>query len=159
MEKIELSKAFSQRLKDAMVEAGFDSQRSASGVSIQKLAEITGYSLQICRKYLRGEAIPEPGKLVELAGKLNVSAGWLMFGDEEQGKKQQNSICISKDLLRYILIEAGYLFEKQHNAEEVSDFLLTLIDDLRQIEADEEQSRKIVQLALASIKQFGNNSN
>ncbi len=155
MNKFELSKAFSQRLKEAMAEAGYDSPRSASGISIQKLAEITGYSLQICRKYIRGEAIPEPVKLIELAQKLNVSAGWLMFGEDGAFKKQDGSITISRSLLAYLLKEAGGLFQTQRNTEEVADFLMSLIEDLRQIEADEEQSKKIVQLALSSIKQFG----
>ena len=60
MEKVNLTKQFAYRLRDAMIAAGFNSQRSTSGVCIHKLAEITGYSVQICRKYLRGEAIPEP---------------------------------------------------------------------------------------------------
>ncbi len=81
MEKVDLTQQFAYRLRDAMIAAGFNSQRSTSGVSIHKLAEITGYSVQICRKYLRGEAIPEPLKLVEIAERLNVSAGWLLFGD------------------------------------------------------------------------------
>src|SRR5580692_1281071 len=81
MEKVDLTKQFSYRLRDAMIAAGFNSQRSTSGVCIHKLAEITGYSVQICRKYLRGEAIPEPLKLAEIAAKLHVSPGWLLFGD------------------------------------------------------------------------------
>src|SRR3546814_19330151 len=81
MKKVDLTKQFAYRLRDAMIAAGFNSQRSTSGVCIHKLAEITGYSVQICRKYLRGEAIPEPVKLVEIAAKLQVSAGWLLFGD------------------------------------------------------------------------------
>ena len=82
MEKVNLTKQFAYRLnRDAMINAGFNSQRSTSGVCIHKLAEITGYSLQICRKYLRGEAIPEPIKLVEIAAKTDVSPGSLLFGD------------------------------------------------------------------------------
>lgn len=154
MEKIELSKAFSQRLKEAMVESGYDSQRSASGISIQKLAEITGYSLQICRKYIRGEAFPEPTKLMELAKKLNVSAGWLMFGDELPAGKQKNTVCMNRSLLHYLLMEAGPLFQSGASTRDVSDFLLTLIEDIQQINADEEQSKKIIQLAFSSARQF-----
>lgn len=81
MEKVNLAKQFADRLRDAMIAAGFNSQRSTSGVCIHKLAEITGYSVQICRKYLRGEAIPDPVKLREIAVKIHVSPGWLLFGD------------------------------------------------------------------------------
>src|SRR5215207_3682155 len=93
MEKVNLTKQFAYRLRDAMLAAGFNSQRSTSGVCIHKLAEITGYSVQICRKYLRGEAIPEPVKLIEIAKKLQVSPGWLLFGDA------YNDSCISQEML------------------------------------------------------------
>lgn len=155
MEKVNLTKQFSYRLRDAMIAAGFNSQRSTSGVCIHKLAEITGYSLQICRKYLRGEAIPEPVKLVEIASKLNVSPGWLLFGDahNDQGLSQ-NKITISKNLLHYIFTKATCLYNAKPIGTEVPDFLLELINDVSQINANEEQSKKIIDLALSSVKHF-----
>lgn len=101
MEKVNLAKQFADRLRDAMIAAGFNSQRSTSGVCIHKLSEITGYSVQICRKYLRGEAIPDPVKLREIAVKIHVSPGWLLFGDShnDQGitpkKYQLIKICFT----------------------------------------------------------------
>lgn len=92
MEKVNLAKQFANRLRDAMIAAGFNSQRSTSGVCIHTLSEITGYSVQICRKYLRGEAIPDPVKLREIAVKIHVSPGWLLFGDScnDQETTQKN---------------------------------------------------------------------
>ncbi len=153
MEKVDLTKQFAYRLRDAMVAAGFNSQRSSSGVCIHKLTEITGYSVQICRKYLRGEAIPEPVKLVDIAAELNVSPGWLLFGDYDDSANR-NKISISKKLLLYILTCAADLYNTPHIGNEVPGFLLGLINDLSQINASDEQSKKIIDLALSSARHF-----
>lgn len=157
MEKVDLTKQFSHRLRDAMLAAGLNSQRSTSGVSIHALAEITGYSVQICRKYLRGEAIPEPIKLVEIANKLKVSPGWLLFGDahDDQGQSK-DKITISKNLLHYIFNRARCVYNSNLMEHEVPDFLLDLINDVSLINATEEQSKKIIDLALSSVKHFSN---
>jgi transcriptional regulator with XRE-family HTH domain len=155
MEKVDLTKQFSYRLRDAMIAAGFNSRRSITGVSIHKLAEITGYSAQICRKYLRGEAIPEPIKLVEIAVKLQVSPGWLLFGDIYNGSAAlSDKIAISKNLLHYIFTRAGCLYNVPRLEDEIPGFLIELIHDVSQINASEEQSKKIIDLALSSVKHF-----
>jgi hypothetical protein len=155
MEKVNLTKQFAYRLRDAMIAAGYSSQRSASGVCIHKLVEITGYSVQICRKYLRGEAIPEPIKLMEIATKLHVSPGWLLFGDasDDQGTSK-NQITMSKNLLHYIFTKAACLYNDELKEQEVPDFLMELINDISLINANEEQSKKIIDLALSSVKHF-----
>lgn len=153
MDKVNLAQLFASRLHDAMIAKGYNSQRSTSGVCIHKLAEITGYSVQICRKYLKGEAIPEPLKLAELAAKLNVSAGWLLFGDaDDDSIIPNNKITINKDLLLYIFTKAAGLYHS--DLKEIPDFLMDLIKDLNIINTDLEQSKKIVDLALASVKYF-----
>ncbi|WP_028388352.1 helix-turn-helix domain-containing protein [Legionella fairfieldensis] len=155
MEKVDLTKQFAYRLRDAMIAAGFNSQRSLSGVCIHKLAEITGYSVQICRKYLRGEAIPEPVKLVEIAAKLNVSPGWLLFGDSYNDTGiSEDKIIISRNLLHYIFTRARSLYNASHLEEEIPGFLMELITDISHINTNEEQSKKIIDLALSSVKHF-----
>lgn len=155
MEKVDLTKQFAFRLRDAMIAAGFNSHRSTSGVCIHKLAEITGYSLQICRKYLRGEAIPESTKLIEIAEKLHVSPGWLLFGDSHNASPfSDEKITISRNLIHYIFTQAGNLYNSLRLSDEAPDFLLELIHDLSQINASEEQSKKIIDLALASVRHF-----
>lgn len=155
MEKVDLTKQFAYRLRDTLIAAGFNSQRSTSGVDIHKLAEITGYSLQICRKYLKGEAIPEPKKLVQIAAQLNVSPGWLLFGDSHNDKQRaKDEIAIKKKLLRYIFSEAKTLYTIAASDSDAADFLLDLACDVSQINADEEQSKKIIDLALSSIRHF-----
>ncbi len=155
MEKTNIPKQFAHRLREAMIDAGFDSARSSSGVSIHKLGEITGYSLQICRKYLRGEAIPEPAKLVEIASALSVTAGWLLFGENYNDELvNKDKVIISKNLLYYIFTKAGFLYGISRLEEEAPDFLMELIQDLSQISANDEQSKKIIDLTLASVKHF-----
>ena len=155
MEKTNLNQQFAERLKDSMIAAGYHSQRSTSGVDIHMLAAITGYSEQICRKYLRAEAIPEPIKLRELAQKLNVSAGWLLFGDGSSNVQYSNkTIVMPKHLLHYIFLHIGELYRNHHADEDISDFLVDVARDISQIEADEVQLKKIVDLALSSARLF-----
>lgn len=154
MEKADLAKQFAARLHEAMLATGYTSQRSLTGVDIGKLVEVTGNSPQICRKYLRGQAIPEPVKLAEIASKLNVSPGWLLFGDPECVSALDHKITISKNLLHYIFTHASELYNAEHSADERADFLLDLTRDVSQINTNEEQSKKIIDLALASVKHF-----
>jgi transcriptional regulator with XRE-family HTH domain len=156
MEKIDLIKQFASRLRDALIAAGFSSQRSTSGVNIHQLAEMTGYSPQICRKYLRGQAIPEPAKLVEIAAKLKVSPGWLLFGDSptDQHDSANKTITLHRRLLHYIFDRADTLYTSYRPKREGSDFLMELAVDISQINASEEQSKKIIDLALSSASHF-----
>ena len=155
MEKIDLTQQFAKRLHDSMIAAGYSSARSSSGVSVDKLAEISGHSLQICRKYLRGQAIPEPIKLMEIAAKLSVSAGWLLFGDGPEFITHTNkNLTISKELIHYIFTQAAELYNAERSADEIADFLLDLTRDISQIDTDEEQLKKIIDLTLSSIRYF-----
>tara|TARA_Y100000588_G_scaffold229962_1_gene243698 strand:+ start:362 stop:859 length:498 start_codon:yes stop_codon:yes gene_type:complete len=155
MEKVDLTKQFAYRLRDALIAAGYSSPRSISGVNIHQLAEMTGYSPQICRKYLRGQAIPEPAKLVEIAQKLKVSPGWLLFGDgHDDCFDSGKNITISKYLLHYILKQADELYNEGYFSYETTDFLLELIRDVSKINAGEEQLKKVIDLAVSSVKHF-----
>ena len=155
MSKIEFTQQFALRLKQTLIAAGFNSERSTSGVNIHDLAQITGHSPQICRKYLRGQAIPDPLKLIDLALKLEVSPGWLLFGDNTtHDNPSKNTLTISASLLHYIFTQARILYDSDCTTDERSDFLLDLTRDLSQINANEEQSKKIVDLALASAQHF-----
>lgn len=155
MEKVDLTKQFAYRLRDTLIAAGFNSERSTSGVDIHKLAEITGYSPQICRKYLKGHALPEPAKLVEIAEQLRVSPGWLLFGDRsEDNNLSPNKLTISRDLIRYIFERAYTLYNSERTQDEVSEFLMELANDVSQINATDAQSKKIIDLALSSAIHF-----
>lgn len=150
MEKPSLIKQFANRLRDTLIAAGYCSPRSTSGVDINRFAKVAGHSPQICRKYLRGEAIPELNKLVEIASKLDVSPGWLLFGDSHSNhQSEQHKITISKNLLHYIFTHANTLYQSGQSKENLPFFLLELTKDVSQIDVTDEQSRKIVDLALS----------
>lgn len=160
MKHIEVTKQFAYRLRDALIAAGYISNRSTSGVDIHKLSKITGHSTQICRKYLRGEAMPEPAKLIHIAAKLQVSPGWLLFGEKHHDDPTEpDKIKISKNLLYYIFKQADSLYNAQLSSQEVTDFLFELANDVSQLNADEVQSKKIIDIALGSVKHFSHGSN
>ncbi|OGV34552.1 MAG: transcriptional regulator [Legionellales bacterium RIFCSPHIGHO2_12_FULL_35_11] len=156
MKKNNLIEEFASRLKISLINANYDSNRSPSGVNISKFSQMVGYSAQICRKYLRGQAIPEPNKLAEIARKLNVSPGWLLFGDcHTKQQDAENKITINKNLLHYIFTHANNLYTNPiQNQESLPTFLMELTYNVSQIEANYEQSKKIVDLALYSVKHF-----
>ena len=155
MERVDLVQQFAVRLRHTLILAGYGSARSASGVNLQRLAELTGHSVQICRKYLLGQVIPDPAKLSVLAAKLNVSPGWLLFGDcHGMEHMEENKVTISEPLLHYIFTHANELYQSKHSAEELPDFLLELTKDVSYINADEMKSKKIIDLALLSAKHF-----
>ena len=152
LEKSDLNQKFAARLRDALLAKGYHSSRSPSGVHVQKFADLTGHSLQICRKYLRGQAIPESPKLMEIAAHLEVSPGWLLFGDcHGQTHGQANKITINKELLHYIFVHVSALHQPQPaQAEFCSQFFMTLTQDISQISDDVEQSKKIIDLAVSA---------
>ncbi len=152
MEKDHFGSHFALRLKTALLNAGLISSRSTSGVDIHKLVEITGYSSQICRKYLKGQAIPEPFKLHEIAAELNVSPGWLLFGDatHEQGAEK---IVLGKTSLRHIFHKI-HAFETQVlTADRFANFMTNLCSELESMDVSADQSLKIIDLAFSSLQQ------
>lgn len=156
MNNSQLIKEFSVRLREAMLAQGHQSQRSTSGVCIHTLAEITGYSLQICRKYLRGEAMPEPAKVMELALKLEVSPGWLLFGDANNDPSlTKHSITVKKNLLHYLFTQAACLYTNPKMQQEAPNFLMGLIKEVSKINVSEEHSIGIIDLAFSSLRHFG----
>lgn len=155
MKKVDLTQQFAHRLKDAMLRAGHYSKRSTSGVCIHELAKITQHSVQICRKYLRGQALPEAQKLVDIADALNVAPGWLLFGDSHNSRNStEDNIVIQKKMLHYIFKHAHSLYNAPALNNESADFLLALTEDVSQIATDELQAEKIINLALRSVTHF-----
>lgn len=154
IEKPHFNQQFASRLRAALIAKGYCSSRSPSGVHVQKFAQMTGHSLQICRKYLRGQAIPESNKLLEIATQLDVAPGWLLFGDcHSNHAEETNKITINKELLHYIYRHVSALY---HPQTPNADFFIELTQDVSQMSDDPEQSKKIIDLALFSAKQFVN---
>ncbi len=155
MERADLVEQFAARLRQTLIQSGYGSTRSASGVNLQRLAELTGHSVQICRKYLLGQVIPDPAKLSVLAAKLNVSPGWLLFGDcHGMEHMEEHKVTISEPLLHYIFTHANELYQSKNSGEDLPGFLVELTKDVSSINASEVKSKKIIDLALLSAKHF-----
>ena len=93
--------------------------------------------------------------MTEIAAKLNVSPGWLLFGDSHRDTYYaNNNITISQNLLHYIFTHIYELYDVGQPNDDLSDFLLELTRDISQINANEEQSKKIIDLALSSARHF-----
>lgn len=153
MDKENFALQFAQRLKEALIQAGFSSARSTSGVDIHQLTRITGHSPQICRKYLSGQALPEPAKLVDIAVALNVAPGWLLFGDEGP-REITPPFTIKKTLIHYVFEKAHALFNGQRTKQDVSSFLIGLAEEVSLMQATDEQSKQIIDLTLESVTHF-----
>lgn len=148
---------FARRLKEAMINAGYHSDRSATGVNLQKLVEITGHSIQICRKYLRGDALPDIKKILEIATQLQVTPSWLLFGEGSLISKTDPQIIISRKLLFTLLTHAHDLYTTSRDSNNIANHLLSLIDDISQLDIDEEKAIKVMQLSLTSISNLFKN--
>lgn len=75
-------KAFSERLRACMLEKGYKAKRGARhGVDVGPLKEIAGLrTLEMARRYVTGESLPDPERLAKIAGWLGLSITWLRDG-------------------------------------------------------------------------------
>ena len=148
-------KEFSERLIDAMKSKGYTASRSPRGICIQTLSKFAGASEQICRRYLRGDALPDYEKVKNIAQNLSVSAGWLLFGEQDISNSQSQPKQVDEDLLHYILTKSHHLYQKETgNTDDYADFVLGLIRDVRKIHTSRENIQKIIDLALDSISSY-----
>lgn len=74
---------FAARLRKAALDRGHTSARNSSGVDAGAVAKAAGCSYEMARRYLAGLAVPGEEVMLALARWLNVSAGWLAFGQPE----------------------------------------------------------------------------
>ena len=148
-------KSFSKRLIDAMKACGHAASRSPNGICIRTLSEFAGASEQICRRYIRGDALPDYEKVVNIATALNTSPGWLLFGEHNQARATHLPKAISDDLLHYILSKSHQLYQDETvETEDYADFVLELIRDVREIDTSKENLEKIIDLAVSSISSY-----
>ena len=145
--------SFANRLIDILKAKGYTASRSPNGICIKTLAEFTGASEQICRRYIRGDALPDYEKVKKMADHLQVNPGWLLFGDE--GHQAPSSCQIDETLLHYILKESHHLYRNDHgNNDDYADFVLGLIKEVRSIDTSEKNLLKIINLAISSISSY-----
>lgn len=148
---LSIYKDFSERLIHAMKANGFTASRSPNGICMHTLAKFADASEQICRRYIRGEALPSHEKVIAIAQHLQVSPGWLLFG--EDASREPNPM--DDSLLHYILKRSHHLYREETNpTDDYADFVLELLRDIREIEASQENLHKIIDLAIGSISSF-----
>lgn len=144
-------KDFSERLIDSMKAKGFTASRSPNGICMHTLATFADASEQICRRYIRGEALPSYEKIMAIAKQLNVSPGWLLFGEQSASNSSQ----IDETLLHYILKKSHHLYrEETSQTDDYADFVVELLKDIREIETSKDNLEKIIDLAISSISSF-----
>lgn len=150
-------KEFSARLINAMKSEGYIASRSPSGICMKTLAKFAGASEQICRRYIRGDALPDHDKIVKIAHCLNISPGSLLFGESNSMNKAESSgrFMLDDDALYYVLKESHALFHEGSNeGEDYADFVMGLIQDTRAIDTSKDKVKKIINLALTSISSY-----
>ncbi len=145
---------FTHRLVSSMKQAGFTDTRSPSGISVKTLAETMHVSEQICRRYLRGDALPDYEKIVTIARFLSVSPGWLLFGNQPHA--DDHTIHMDASLLHYMLERSHtfYMMQAPEQAHDFPDFVLALINDISAIDAHHDTLKQIIDLAVSSISSF-----
>lgn len=148
-------KAFSNRLIETMKAKGHIALRSPNGICIQKLAQFSLASEQICRRYIRGDALPDYEKIKRIASHLEVSPGWLLFGEENTNIANSTSKQVDEDVLHYILKRSHHLYrEETGNTDDYADFVLELIQNIREIDTSKDNLQKIINLAIHSISSY-----
>ena len=142
---------FSTRLIEAMLANGHSTSRSPSGICMKTLSVFTGASEQICRRYIRGDALPDYEKISKLATNLKISPGWLLFGEE----KMPRNVKLEENVLHYILKHIHSLYPvSQMGHSDYADFVLELFREVRSIDTTENNLLKIIDLAIGSISSY-----
>lgn len=151
------TKNFSKRLVELMSRNGLSSERSESGVNFSELAKAVNCSNQMARKYSLGEALPDPHTIVKIAQFLDVSPGWLLFGENRFNPtdlKQTELIGIDYELLRYILLRVAPLFSTTHDSTEVVNFVMDIVYDSSHLDTDHKTILKIIDISVSSAGRF-----
>lgn len=146
-------KSFSNRLIEAMILNGHVASRSPSGICMKTLSKFSEASEQICRRYVRGDALPDHEKIISLAKHLEVSPGWLLFGEE--GINTSGNIEPEENVLHYILKHSHCLYPVSEGGNgDYADFVLELFREVRSINTSENNLLKIIDIAIGSISLF-----
>ena len=160
MERAHFVLNFARRLTQLMRNHGLNSEKSKAGVKINELTKISGCSHQMTRRYVLGEALPDIDVIFKIAKWLEVSPGWLLYGEESDipnNINQKNLIQIEPKLLEYILLKSIPLSEITKNHQELTSFMMDIINDVTHIDADNKAIIKIIDISINSATRFNDN--
>ncbi|HAT9314949.1 TPA: transcriptional regulator [Legionella pneumophila subsp. pneumophila] len=145
--------SFAKRLIQTLKDKGHTASRSPNGICTKTLSEFTDASEQICRRYIRGDALPDYEKVKKLANHLQVNPGWLLFGDEDLVTPKKNEM--DERLLHYILKNSHHLYPVSlGNNDDYADFVIGLVKEVKAIDTTENNLLKIIDLAIGSISSY-----
>lgn len=151
MENTTIKKAFSARLIKCLKKKGLASNRSHTGVSHIELAKVIGKPIQVVSLIVAGERIPEPEIIITIAKWLQVSPGWLLFGEPST---HVDAITIEESLLEEILEKALALDYEILSTEKFSKFIRDIIIDTATLDADIEIKHKMIEKIFSSAGFF-----
>jgi len=157
MERTTFIIKFAKRLNVLLLKEGYISNRGKAGIEIGELAKVADVSYQMARKYALGLALPDYHIILKIAKWLDVSPGWLLFGEKELVVPEQPSttlIEIESDLLKYILQKCMVLFPATTDADKIINYITGIIYDASHINADHKTLLKIIDMMLASATEF-----
>lgn len=150
----QLLAAFANRLVDVLKAKGHLSDVAVSGVKTKVIAEKLACSIQIARRYTLGEAFPEIEQLIKLANWLDVSPGWLLFGEEKKSENQNEKL--SAEILRHVLLQLGPFWSEVTCQKDLVEFVIELVYDASHLKADKKTIFKMLDIAMMSINKFQN---
>jgi len=153
---------FAQRLNTLLIQKGYISTRSITGVKVSELATAAHCSHQMARRYALGEALPDYDTILRMANWLSVSPGWLLFGTKEAAPpdmEQHEIVGIDVEMLKHILMKCAPLWKSHIDPHELVSFILEIIYDATHLKAKKETILKMVNLAISSAERFSTFNN
>lgn len=140
-----------------MQEKGHISDRSRAGVKLDQLAEVCGCTPQMVRRYVLGEALPDIDITVRIAQWLDVTPGWLLFGDNRPVLNfipYTDHIHIEADVLEYILLKTAPLYNLNQEKQDLVSFVMEIIQEVTQLAADKKAMLKLIDVSVSSALRF-----
>ena len=156
-QRTQLLRSFSKRLTEILVAKGYASQREDATVRVKELSIAADCSYQMARKYVLGTAFPDYGSVQKIASWLNVSPGWLLFGEGEKSNNSnllKNTITLDKGTVEYIFTKLSPLWVNCFDPDEMVKFAVDIFYDASHIKAEKEMIFKVIDVAIGSAKRF-----
>lgn len=153
VEKNKFTQQVACRLTKIIREKGYGSSRSQAGIDINKLAQVSGCSYQMARKYALGLVLPEIHVIITIANWLNVSPGAILFGTDETPSKKTGSdttIEIEPAILKYILNKSVSLFFLSNDTNNIINFIVDTVYDAAHLDVDTKTIHKIIDMMISS---------
>ena len=141
--------SFGARLQLAMIQKGFSSNRSPYGVDVTHLSKITQHSPQICRKYLKNTVLPSFDTIMRLSEALDVSPGWLLFGEDTS--RHKDLVSLSPALLRSVIEEGLAVQAHFKSNHDFADFLVHIVEKIQRFDLPEVDIRQIIRCMTSAI--------